>query len=223
MIVRVLTIAAGLAAAIIAGEGSALAQRASLYQSQVVGRPLSLETNSWLYVALPPVREVQVNDLITILVKEKQQSQSEGEVNRIQQSGIDARLRDWVELDGLGITAAPQRLGDPRARGSLDSTLRTNAELETASFIQFSITATVADIRPNGLLVLEAHKKVQDNNETIEASISGIVRREDIKPNNTVESEKIAELIVKKRETGMIRDAYRRGWALRIYDSLKPF
>jgi flagellar L-ring protein precursor FlgH len=202
---------------------TAHAQRSSLYQRQSAAVPLSLENNSWLYVAMPPVRELQVNDLVTILVKQKQQSQSEGEINRIQQSSIDARLRDWVKLEGFGITAAPQTQGDPRARGSLDSTLRTNAELETASFIQFNITATVVDIRPNGNLVLEAHSTVKDNNETWEASLSGIVRREDIQPDNTVFSEKIAELSIHKRETGHINDAYRRGWALRAYDKFKPF
>lgn len=185
--------------------------------------PLSLENNSWLYVPMPAVREVQVNDLVTILVKQKQQSQSEGEINRIQQSSIDARLRDWVELDGLNIKLAPQRQGDPRARGSLDGTLRTNAELETASFVQFNITATVVDIRPNGNLVLEAHSMVKDNNEVWESSLSGIVRREDIQPDNTVFSEKIAELSIHKRETGHINDAYRRGWALKFYDQFKPF
>lgn len=199
------------------------AQRSSLYQRQAAAVPLSLENNSWLYVPMPPVREIQINDLVTILVKQKQQSQSEGEINRIQQSSIDARLRDWVELDGFNIKLAPQRQGDPRARGSLDGTLRTNAELETASFVQFNITATVVDIRPNGNLVLEAHSMVKDNNEVWESSLSGIVRREDIQPDNTVFSEKIAELSIHKRETGHINDAYRRGWALKFYDQFKPF
>ncbi len=202
---------------------NAVAQRSSLYQRQTAVVPLSLENNSWLYVPMPPVREVQVNDLVTILVKQKQQSQSEGEINRIQQSSIDARLRDWVELDGLNIKLAPQRQGDPRARGSLDGTLRTNAELESASFVQFNITATVVDIRPNGNLVLEAHSMVKDNDEVWESSLSGIVRREDIQPDNTVFSEKIAELSIHKRETGHINDAYRRGWALKFYDQFKPF
>ena len=202
---------------------NAVAQRSSLYQRQTAAVPLSLENNSWLYVPMPAVREVQVNDLVTILVKQKQQSQSEGEINRIQQSSIDARLRDWVELDGFNIKLAPQRQGDPRARGSLDGTLRTNAELETASFVQFNITATVVDIRPNGNLVLEAHSMVKDNNEVWESSLSGIVRREDIQPDNTVFSEKIAELMIHKRETGHINDAYRRGWALKFYDQFKPF
>jgi len=214
---------AAVAAATAFSVDAAFAQRSSLYQQAVAARPLTLENNSWLYVPMPPVREVQVNDLVTILVKQKQQSQSEGEINRITQSSIDARLRDWVMLDGFNIKAAPQTSGDPRARGSLDSTLRTNAELETAAFIQFNITATVVDIRPNGNLVLEAHSTVQDNNEVWEASLSGIVRREDIAPDNTVFSEKIAELSIHKRETGHINDAYRRGWALRAYDKFKPF
>ncbi len=85
MTMRILSIVAGLALAIVAGERTASAQRASLYQQQVIGRPLALETNSWLYVQLPPAREVQINDLVTIIVKERQQSQSEGQVNRIQQ------------------------------------------------------------------------------------------------------------------------------------------
>jgi len=223
MMVRILLIACMSALFVVAAAQSADAQTASLYQQQAAGRPLTLEGNSWLYVQMPQPREIQINDLVTIIVKQKQQTQTEGEVSRIQQSGIDARLRDWVELDGFNIKLAPQTAGDPRARASLDSTLRTTAEIETASFVQFNIQATVVDIRPNGNLVIEAHSKVRDNEEAWEASLSGIVRREDISPRNTIESEKVAELLVHKRETGHIKDAYKRGWALRLYDSFKPF
>lgn len=201
----------------------AFAQRSSLYQQAQGGQPLTIENHSWLYVAVPPTRELQINDLVTVVVNQRQQSVSEGEINRIQQSNIDARLRDWVQLEGFGIKVAPQTAGDPRARASLDGQLRTNAELETNSQVQFTITATVVDIRPNGNLVLEAHGQVRDNDEIWEASLSGIVRREDVLPDNTVKSEKIAELSIHKRETGHINDAYRRGWALKLYDKFKPF
>jgi len=201
----------------------AFAQRASLYQMQAGAQPLTLENNSWLYVPTLPVRELAVNDLVTIVVRQKQQTQSDGQINRITQSNIDMRLRDWVELQNFGIKAAPQTSGDPRARGSLDSQLRTNAQLDTSALMQFTITATVVDIRPNGNLVLEAHSQQQDNNEVWEQSLTGIARREDVLPNNTIFSEKIAELKVYKRETGHIRDSYRRGWMLKIYDDFKPF
>ena len=220
MLKTVVPFAVLLAASLAAG--SARAQRASLYHQQTAA-PLTLEHNSWLYVAMPPVREIQLNDLVTIIVNQSQSSVSEGEIQRITQSNIDARLRDWVELDGFGIKLAPQTSGDPRARASLDGQLRTNAEIETASQVQFKVTATVVDVRPNGNLVLEAHSTVRDNDEVWEASLSGIVRREDIMPDNTVRSEKVAELSVHKRETGHVNDAYRRGWALKLYDKFKPF
>jgi flagellar L-ring protein precursor FlgH len=201
------------------------AQRSNLYQAQAPGgpSPMTLESRSWLYVQMPPVRELQINDLVTIVVDEKQQSQSEGLVNRIQQSNIDIRLRNWIMLDHFGIKAAPQTHGNPRARGSVDSQLRTNAELDVNSRMRFNITATIVDIRPNGNLVIEAHKVQTDNDETYEASLTGVVRREDVLPNNTIFSEKVAELSIHKRETGHIRDAYKRGWMLRIYDDFKPF
>jgi flagellar L-ring protein precursor FlgH len=199
----------------------AQAQRLNLYQNP--GQPLMLENHSWLYVQMPAAREVQINDLITIIVDQKLQTQSAGQINRVTQSNIDARLRDWLELDGFGIQLAPQTTGDPRARGSLDSQVRTTADLQNNARMSFRITATVVDIRPNGNVVLEAHSNMRDNNEVWEASLSGIVRREDILPNNTVISEKIAELSIHKRETGQIYDAYRRGWLLKFYDAIKPF
>jgi flagellar L-ring protein precursor FlgH len=210
-------------AVVLVAASTAFAQRASLYQTQAAGPPLTLENHSWLYVATPPVRELQINDLVTIVVDQKQQTQTEGEINRIRQSNIDMRLRDWIMLDGIGIATAPMTDGAPRARGSLDGQLRTNAELDTSARTRFTITATIVDIRPNGNLVLEAHSYQQDNDEVIEASLTGIVRREDVLPNNTVFSEKIAELSIRKRETGHIRDAYRRGWLLQFYDDFKPF
>lgn len=217
-------LACALAAAVLGViPSAAFAQRLNLYQSQATGQPLVLENHSWLYVQMPPAREIQINDLITIIVDQKQQTQSAGQVSRVTQSNIDARLRDWLELDGFGIKLAPQRAGDPRARGSLDSQVRTTADLENSNRMSFRITATVVDIRPNGNLVLEAHTSERDNQEVFEKSLSGIVRREDVLPNNTVMSEKIAELCVYKRETGHIHDAVRRGWALKFYDAIKPF
>jgi flagellar L-ring protein precursor FlgH len=199
------------------------AQRATLYQAQTNAAPLTLENHSWLFVQMPPVREIQINDLVTIVVDQKQQTTNDGKLSRITQANIDARLQDWVMLDHFGIQAAPQAKGDPRARGTLNNQMRTNAQLDTSSKMRFTITATVVDIRPNGNLVLEAHSTVRDNNEISEASLTGIVRRDDVLPNNTVFSEKVAELSIHKRETGHIRDATKRGWLLRFYDDFKPF
>ncbi len=64
--------------------------------------------------------------------------------------------------------------------------------------LKLRIPARVVDIRPNGHLVLEAHQTIRNNEEIWERSISGIVRPEDILPNNTVLSEDVAELQIFK-------------------------
>lgn len=199
------------------------AQSSSLYGEAGHRQPLRLADASWYFLEPEPARAIQKYDLVTVIVKEATQFVSEGEINRRTQSNVDARLRDWIKLDGTDITPAPQAAGDPRVRASLDSQLITQAELETRDGLQFRITATVVDIRPNGLLVLEAHKRTKVNNEESIQILSGIVRPEDVLPNNTVLSERIAELRIDKKEAGHIRDSYRRGWFVKWLDRVRPF
>lgn len=201
----------------------AAAQSSSLYGEAGQRRPLRLGDSSWYFLEPAPPRAIQKYDLVTVIVKEATQYVSEGEINRRTQSNVDARLRDWIKLDGTNISPAPQAAGDPRARASLDSQIRTQSELETRDGLQFRITATVVDIRPNGLLVLEAHKRTRVNNEESIQILSGIVRPDDVMPNNTVLSERIAELRIDKKEAGHIRDAYRRGWFIKWLDKVRPF
>jgi flagellar L-ring protein precursor FlgH len=81
----------------------------------------------------------------------------------------------------------------------------------------------VVDIRPIGHLVLEAHQSIRNNDEYWERSLSGIIRPEDILPNNTVLSEDVSELQITKRERGQVRDGYRRGWLYYLLDRYGAF
>lgn len=221
--IRAPLVAIALAAAGAGLPHAALAQSSSLYGAPGARQPLLLERDSWTYIPVEPVRDIQVNDLVTIVVLQSSQVLSEGEVQRRTQSNVDYRLQDWIKLDGFGITPAPQPNGDPRARGQYNQQIQTTANLETTDSIKFRITARVVDIRPNGSLVLEAHNVVRNNDEVWEASLTGICRREDVKPDNTVLSERVYELTIHKREVGHIRDSYKRGWLLTFIDRFKPF
>lgn len=174
-------------------------------------------------IEVEPPREIQIHDKITVVVLQKRDFTNQGGMDSRTQSQIDARIRDWLKLDGLSLKPAPQEDGDPRARASLDSQLRVESELEAKGVMQFRITVEVTDIRPNGDLVLEGRSKTRYNEEVVETFLSGIVRPEDVKPNNTVLSENIAELDIWLREAGQVRDSYRRGWMLKLLDQLKPF
>ncbi|HEY5315858.1 MAG TPA: flagellar basal body L-ring protein FlgH, partial [Pirellulales bacterium] len=185
--------------------------------------PLTLPNNSWLYLAVPSPREVQLNDLITVLVTESSQVLSEGNISRRTQSNLNLDLTNWVKLNHFGISDDKLSAGDPGVAGTLNSQLRTTSQLETQASVKFKITARIVDIRPNGTLVIEAHKSLRNNNEIWEQSLSGIIRKEDVLPNNTVMSEDVYELMIYKQEHGQIRDSYRRGWLLKTVDRFKPF
>ena len=64
---------------------------------------------------------------------------------------------------------------------------------------------------------------MRDNDELWEAALTGIIRREDVLPNNTVLSENVAELSIFKRELGHVRDGYKRGWFTYWFDRFSPF
>jgi flagellar L-ring protein precursor FlgH len=187
--------------------------------------PLDLEQWSFLYnPPPPPPREIRKQDLITIRVNELERIQSEGEIQRRKNSSIDLRLRDWLRLIGIDtIKPAEFADGEPRIRASDDRIFRTQGELETSKRLDFNITAKVADIRPNGTLVLEAHRQFQIDNEVWEYSLTGICRAEDVGPDNVVLSRNISDLHVLKRERGHIRDSYKRGAITRLLDRFSPF
>jgi flagellar L-ring protein FlgH len=201
---------------------AAQAQRSSLYQRNEQGI-ISLATSSLTYREVLPPREIKINDLVTIIVIESSQSLNSGEFDGRKNASFNAQLKSWFELDGLNLKAAPQADGQPRANGIYNNQFRAEGEIETRQALKFSITATVVDVRPNGNLVLEARKRIQDNDEILEVSLMGIVRREDIDPRNRVTSDSFAQLSVHRNTDGHVRDSYKRGWLHRLYDRFAPF
>jgi flagellar L-ring protein precursor FlgH len=176
-----------------------------------------------IYQAQEPLKTIKLNDLVTIIVDEKTQVVSEADIQRRKQAQMNAQLKNWVELRNFSLKNAPQKDGTPHVNGTLQAQFRAQAELETRDGMKLRITTRVVDIRPNGHLVLEGHQTIRNNDEQWDRSISGIVRPEDILPNNTVLSEDVAELHIAKREQGQVRDGYRRGWFYRLLDRYGMF
>ncbi len=210
-----------------AGQHQSVAQSSSLFHRDVPLRgdaPVTLAQGSWYYRQLPPPKEIRINDIVKIRVDEKSQMLAEGDMERRKTALYNAVLKDWIGLEGLrAIRPDPQTEGDPHIQGQLNQLFRAEAEMETRESMTFDIAATVVDIRPNGNLVLEAHKVIRNNDETWEYSLAGICRREDITPGNVLLSHNIAEISIRKGERGHVRDGYKRGWFWKWFDLLDPF
>jgi flagellar L-ring protein precursor FlgH len=186
-------------------------------------KPLTLEETSFTYQKPIEARKFQLEDIVLIRVDIKAEFSSDAILKRDKDASIDASLMDWVKFDGWSLKPAEQKDGDPTINGEIEKEYNAKGRLNQRDRIAFSIAARVVDIRPNGHLVLESHRTIRNNNEIWDASLSGIVRPEDVDQGNLVMSENVSELRIDKRERGQIRDSYRRGWITRAVENYKLF
>jgi flagellar L-ring protein precursor FlgH len=82
------------------------------------------------------------------------------------------------------------------------------------------MSAIVTKVNPNGTLIIEGARSVVVNKETQLFKITGVIRREDVRPDNTVMSEAIADAQIKLDGKGTINDRQRRGLITRLLDWL---
>jgi flagellar L-ring protein precursor FlgH len=202
-------------------------QNSSLYQREPVparAPSQDLERGSWTYIPVAEPEPIAINDIVIVRVDELARMTSEGDMERRKNALFDAVLDNWVYLDGLkAIRPSPQSDGSPRARGQLQQLYRAEGEMETRESLALNIACRIADIRPNGNLVLEGHKQLRVNNEVWEVSLSGVCSRDAVGPDRLVLSRQINDLKLDKRERGHVRDTYRRGWLLYWWDQVRLF
>ncbi|QDS98317.1 flagellar basal body L-ring protein FlgH [Adhaeretor mobilis] len=205
---------------------AATAQDASLFNQGGGQQPLTVQDSSFIFKELPPSarpRELQKNDIITVIVDYNTRMLSEGDAESRKTSSLLAVLTDWIRFDGKSIQSASQASGDPSVGGTYNSQYRAESDVELRDSLTFRIAAKIVDIRPNGNLVIEAHWNIQNNEEHWRISLTGEVRRETIQADRTVTSDAIADMNIVKKEMGQVRDGYARGWFSRWYDTYKPF
>jgi flagellar L-ring protein precursor FlgH len=87
-----------------------------------------------------------------------------------------------------------------------------------------NITVTVIEVLPNRNLFVRGEKRIGINQGNEYIRLSGIVRPQDITPQNTIESTRIADPTIVYVGEGMVADANAMGWLARFFNSvLFPF
>ncbi|HEY1239409.1 MAG TPA: flagellar basal body L-ring protein FlgH [Bryobacteraceae bacterium] len=164
------------------------------------------------------LRASQVDDILTILVVEKASAVASGTTKTARASstansvsalaGITRPTGPWANL--AGTSGATQLSGDGTT--SRDLVLST------------TLTARVANVLPNGSMLVESTKDISINSERQTITVRGVARPADIGPDNTLRSDRLAELEVRVNGKGVVGDAIRRPFFLyRLLLGLLPF
>ena len=164
------------------------------------------------------LRASQIDDMITIVVAENASAVASGTTKTGRQSstansvtalaGITKATGPWANL--AGVTGNTQLNGQgSTSRGVVITT---------------TLTARVANVLPNGSLLVEASKDVEVNSERQTITVRGIVRPADVASDNTVRSDHVGQLELRVNGKGVVGDAIKRPNILyRLLLGLLPF
>ncbi len=89
--------------------------------------------------------------------------------------------------------------------------------------IELTMAAIVTQILPNGNLVIQGSQEIRVNFELRQLTVSGIIRRADIKSDNTIDSSKIAELRMAYGGKGTMSDVQKPRYGREVLDIIMPF
>ena len=156
-------------------------------------------------------RSFQIGDVITVLLNESTQA---GRT----QSGVVKRTstNDVVgSLTGGFLPIVNAAGGNIKSEG-------TGTADQTAS-LTGSVAVSVIDVMANGNLVLRGEKQLALTEGAEIIQVAGVVRPDDIAPNNTVQSRRLANAQITYRGTGDMAAATRAGWATSGLLKLWPF
>ena len=85
------------------------------------------------------------------------------------------------------------------------------------------ISVTVAEVYPNGTMLVQGEKRVTLNRGDEFIQIKGLVRTADIDADNTVPSTRVADARIAYTGKGDVARAARQGWFSRFFQTLSPF
>ena len=165
-------------------------------------------------------RAMHVGDVITVNVTVADTAKIQNTTSRSRSNSDNANLTNFFGLEN----ALPSSI-DPASvvkMGSDTSNVGAGS-IQRDETINMTLAALVAQVLPNGNLVIDGHQQVRVNNELRDMRLSGIVRREDITQNNTVNLSQIAEARVNYGGRGLVTDMQQPRYGSQLFDILMPW
>ncbi|MCK6485011.1 MAG: flagellar basal body L-ring protein FlgH [Phycisphaerae bacterium] len=182
-----------------------------------------LNQTSFTAVAPPEQRQFRVHDLVTIIVLERTRYKSDNRYQQDRRWDLQWKLEEWFRFHDRKWVQQPFRGGVPEIDMETNDRRTGNGQANRQDELTTRITARVVDVKPNGQLVLMASKTIEYDEEEQTMTLIGYCRGQDVTADNSILSTQLADVELRTKNSGQVRDASRRGWLQRITDTLRPF
>ena len=163
-------------------------------------------------------KSFQVGDVITVLLNESSQA------SRTQNGSITRESKNDMVPKGLSTWGAGVGgwMNGIKMDGSSMSNKGTGAADQQAT-LTGSVAVSVVEVMPNGNLVLRGEKQLALTEGSEIIQVAGIIRPDDVAPNNTVQSRRLANAQIAYRGSGDLANATKAGWGTSTLLKIWPF
>ncbi len=170
----------------------------------------------------------KVNDIVTVVITE-QISQSSQSSKKLSESNADAGgLFDASISGGVSINGSSHNIRKTGISLSLPSmnssrTFQGSGSMQRKEQFQTTITARIVKILANGNYYIYGTREIYVDGEKQIIKISGVIRPEDISPDNTIDSKYIADAKIAYESQGSMRRYTTQNWFAKIWSVIAPW
>lgn len=190
------------------------------------GRTVTPTSHTSLWTVRPKEpKRIAKFDLITVIVREESDSKSAATTDLKKEADFNAILQQYLKFS-LGDAALKGRApldNQPQLNFQMERNFKGEGTSDRSDSMSARVQAQVIDVKENGILIVQATKQIKVDEEEQKFTLTGMVRAEDVTPDNTVLSTQLADLMLEKATKGATSDASKRGFIPRLLDKINPF
>lgn len=156
---------------------------------------------------------INVGDILTVVLQEQTSASKSADTTYDKDDEVDINeatiLGNTIGFKGSSLLTNP----------SLERAFDGSASSDQSNSLTGSISVTVSEVLPNGILRIQGEKWLKLNQGDEYIRLTGLVRPQDIGTDNTVPSSKVADARIAYGGTGEFDQVNRQGWLSRFFNS----
>ena len=163
----------------------------------------------------------QVGDVITVLLSESVNGSASATNEASRETSTDVlTAAQLARIGSPGGLLLDSENGTP-----IDTAISSSGSGATgqSASLTGTMTAQVVDVYPNGNLMIRGEKIVNFSTGSEVIQVKGIIRPQDVQPDNTVQSKRIASAQISYKGTGQNTNASKTPWGTNLLMAIWPF
>ncbi|MEW6379292.1 MAG: flagellar basal body L-ring protein FlgH [bacterium] len=164
-----------------------------------------------------------VGDIVTVNIVERASASGNASTKTGKKSSLAADVTSLLGFEKSVASRNPNLDPAKLLSASASNTFDGSGEISRSGKVTATLSARVNRVLPNGDLAIRGTRQVTINNEQQLIVIQGIIRPEDIAPDNTISSTSIADAQIAYTGKGVMSEKQHPGWLSRVIDLVWPF